>query len=185
MNDIDTAEEARTALTAALGQLAAVYQDADVDSFAVGWVDAVSDRHVRLRSIDTAGRDDGIEVRSLDNVERVVTDGRYLMHRLRPLMAHWSHPAWPPQRLTGPMDDLVMDALTVSIEDGIVVTLFMRDTTQYTGPVVKLSDNAGTIADLDDYGGVEKEVPFKVSVIDAVDLGCGHERVAQYLMSLS
>ncbi len=185
MDDADTTKDARTALKDALGQLAEVHQEVhqnvDADKFAVGWVDAVSDRHVRLCSIDAAGREDGVEIRRLDNVERVVTDGVYLTRRLRPLMECWTRPIWPRQRLTGHMEDLVMDALTVSVEDGIVVTLFMSDTSQYTGPVVKLSDEAGTIADLDYYGAVEKEVAFRVSDIDALDLGTEHERIVQIL----
>ena len=188
MNDIDTntEDDARDALQSVLGELAEVHERTDVERFIAGWVDAVSDRHVRVLSVDSAGRPDGIEIRRLDNVERVVTEGDYLTRRLKPLIAFWNNePVWPTQRLTGNMDDLVMDALTVSIEDGIVVTMFMRDTCQYTGPVVKLSDDAGTIADLDHYGVVEREVAFKLSDIDALNLGGDYERVAQHLMSWS
>ena len=183
MNDIviNTAEEARAALTDVIGHLAEVYTSRSEDTFSVGWIDALSRRHVRLRSVDRAGRDDGIGVRSLDTVTRVVTGGDYLGLRLKPLMECWTGPVWPEQRLTGPLDDVVMDALRLSLEDRSIATIWMRNAVQYTGRVMKLAADAGTIADLDEYGIVDREVPFKVADIVELDFGCEHQRIVQFL----
>lgn len=183
MNDIaiNTADEARTALTDAIGDLAEVYSTEAEETFSVGWVDAVSRTHVRWRSVDTAGREDGIEVRALDTVTRVVTGGEYLTCRLKPLMERWTSPLWPAQRLTGPLDDPVMDALTLSLEDGSIATIWMRNSNVHTGRVMKLAAAAGTIADLDEYGVLDREVPFRVGDIVSLDLGCEHQRIVQFL----
>ena len=183
MNDIETntADEARAALSEAIGDLAEVHTTRSEDTFSVGWIDALSQSHVRWRSVDTAGREDGIEVRPLYAVTRVVTGGDYLVRRLKPLMERWTSPPWPEQRLTGPLDDVVMDALTLSLEDGSIATIWMRNTGQYTGRVMKLAADAGTIADLDEYGALSREVPFKVPDIVSLDFGCEHQRIVQFL----
>lgn len=178
---IYSAEEARTAFTDVIGELAEVYTSRSEETFCVGWIDAVSQKHARWRSVDKAGRHDGIEVRSLDTVTRVVTGGEYLTCRLKPLMERWTSPAWPEQRLIGPLDDVVMDALTLSLEDGSVATIWMRNSTQYTGRIMKLAANAGTIADLDEYGVLDREIPFKVADIGGLDFGCEHQRIVQFL----
>lgn len=120
-------------------------------------------------------------MRSLDTVTRVVTGSDYLMCRLKPLMERWTSPAWPEQRLTGPLHDALMDALTLSLEDGSIATIWMRNTTQYTGRVMKLAGDAGTIADLDEYGVLDREVAFKVADIVDLDFGCEHQRIVQFL----
>lgn len=176
----NTDEEARTALTDAIGELAEIHSSRSEETFSVGWVDAVSQRHARWRSVDKAGRHDGIEVRSLDTVTRVVTGSDYLTCRLKPLMERWTSAAWPEQRLTGPLDDVVMDALTLSLVDGSIATIWMRNH-QYTGRVMKLAADAGTIADLDEYGELDREVPFKVADIVDLDFGCEHQRIVQFL----
>ena len=86
--------------------------------------------------------------------------------------------------MTGDHPDLLLDALAVSLEDRRVVSVWMygAEERQYTGPVVKLAEAAGAIAELDEFGDVEGEHPFRVKDIEALDLGCGHERIAQLLM---
>lgn len=50
----NTVEEARTALTDVIGELAEVHTSRSDETFSVGWVDAVSQRHARWRSVDKA-----------------------------------------------------------------------------------------------------------------------------------
>ena len=187
MSSIETKTpgDARSALTEAreAGCLVAVYEVADEDDFSAGFVDALSETHVRLRSVSAAGRPNGIEIRPLDDVRRVETESEYLTCRLQPLMAHWgSRPMWPEQRLVGDRSDLVADALAVSLKDRTVVTIWIGSK-QYTGPVVKLADDAGTVVDLDNYGKPEAEFAFRIGDIDALDFGTEHERMAQFLMN--
>lgn len=55
-------------------------------------------------------------------------------------------------------------ALALSIEEGAVVTIWPGGgEARYTGIVAKLSDDAGTILDLDEYGDVDREVPFRIA----------------------
>ena len=179
-----TPEQAANVLAEVLEQgcLAEVYTG-DEDRFSVGSVDALSETHVRLRALDEGGRAGGIEVRRLAAVSRVQTDTEYLRRRVEPLARYRMsrRTAWPRQRLVGKNPDLVMDALELSMADRNAVTLWLTDTRQHTGPVVKLADDAGTIADLDEYGDLDQEVPFRVAGILALDYGCEHERVTQFL----
>lgn len=180
--ETETAGEARKALEDVIrrGCLAAIYTSEE-DRFSAGFVDAVSDIHVRLRSLDTAGRADGIGVRPLARIRRVETDDGYLVRRLAPLEVYWrNHRLWPEQRLVGHLPDLMLDTLTLSLEDRTVVTIFIGDA-QYTGPVVKLASDAGTIVDLDQFGQRDGEFAFRIEDIDAVDFGSEHERRVQFL----
>jgi len=178
-----TPEHAAIVLAEVLEQgcLAEVYTG-DEDRFSVGLVDALSETHVRLRSLDAGGHAVGIEVRGLADVTRVETGSEYLRRRVEPLARYRrTSPAWPRQRLVGKNPDLVMDALELSMADRNAVTLWLKDTRQHTGPVVKLTDDAGSIADLDEYGELDREVPFRVAGVVALDYGCEHERVVQFL----
>ena len=83
--------------------------------------------------------------------------------------------------MTGSLDDLMLDALTLSLEDGTVVTISVGDE-EYSGPVVKLSDDAGTIADLNNYGDRVKEVSFRTADIGTLCLGRDEEQIGQFLM---
>ena len=123
------------------------------------------------------------KVSALSTIHQVETDDDYLNRRVQPLAAHWRDNCcgWPEQRLVGDHCDIVLDALTLSLEDRNAVTVWMEDA-QYTGPVVKLSDTGGAIVDLDEFGNRDHEVAFRVSEIDALDFGCEHQRIAQFLM---
>ena len=74
----------------------------------------------------------------------------------------------------------MVDTLTLSLEDRTVVTIFIGKA-QYTGPVVKLPSDAGTIVDLDQFGQRDGEFAFRIEDIDAVDFGSEHERRVQFL----
>lgn len=87
------------------------------------------------------------------------------------------------QRLTGPIRNLVRDAVAPSLGDQTAVTIWLgkRDGVQYTGPVAKLTDDAGTILDLDEYGAIDREVSFRIVEIRSLDLGDEHECIVQHL----
>ena len=184
MNEIltNSAKDAKAALGEALGQLTEIYASADEGMFSAGWVDSVTDEHVRILSVDPCGRTDGIQVLSLNTVNRVITGGEYLELKLEPLMELWPKPLWPEQRLTGQLSDLMLDALTLSLEDGLVVSIRGSNDKEYNGPVVKLTDDAGAIQSLDSYGRMIGAVTFKVADLEALCLGSEDEMVWQHLM---
>ena len=177
-------EEAREALTNALKQqrLVEVYAD-DEDRFSVGTVAALDATHFRLNALDPAGQPDGIEVRALADVSRVETETDYLTRRIARLKdLYGTTPRNNPQRLAGSDSNLLRDALALSIEDGTVVTIWTDGgDIQYTGVVAKLSNNAGTILDLDEYGDADREVAFRIAAIRALDFGGEDQRIIQHL----
>ena len=195
-------KESREALADALVRqcLVEVYAG-DEDRFSVGQVDALDETHFRLDAIDRAGRPNGIEVRALADVSRVETETDYLMRRVARLKALYERVAGSSrtahlravpvdggeaQRLVGSDPNLVRDALALSIEDGSVVTIWTGGgEAQYTGIVAKLSDDAGTILDLDEYGDADREVPFRIADVRQLDFGGEHQRIVQYLHSRS
>ena len=177
-------EEAREALTSALKRqcLVEVYAG-DEEWFSVGTINAVDETHFRLNALDRAGQPDGIEVRALAEVSGVETETDYLTRRIARLKdLYGTTPRNNPQRLAGSDSNLVRDALALSIEDGTVVTIWTDSgDIQYTGVVAKLSDNAGTILDLDEYGDADREVAFRIADIRALDFGGEHQRIIQHL----
>lgn len=177
-------DEIREELTGAFVRqcLVEVYTGEE-DRFSVGRVDALDETHFRLNALNRAGQSDGIEVRALDDVARVEIETDYLIRRIARLKGLYKTPArYKLQRLVGSDRRLVRDALALSIEDGTVVTIWTgSDDTQYTGVVAKLSDAAGTILDLDEYGDADREVPFRIADIRQLDFGCEHQRIVQHL----
>lgn len=177
-------EEVREELTGALTRqcLVEVYAGEE-DRFSVGRVDALDETHFRLNALDRAGQFDGIEVRALDDVSRVEIETDYLMRRIARLKGLYGTQArHKRQRLVGSDRCLVRDALALSIADGTVVTIWLGGgDVQHTGVVAKLSDDAGTILDLDEYGEANREVPFRIADIRQLDFGCEHQRIVQHL----
>ena len=177
-------EDTRKALTNALGRqcLVEVYAGDD-DRFSVGTVDALDETHFRLNALDRAGQPDGIEVRAMTDVSCVEIETEYLTRRIARLKdLYATPPRYKPQRLVGYDPNLVRDPLVLSIEDRTVVTIWTDSgDIQYTGVVAKLSDNAGTILDLDDYGNADREVPFRIADIRALDFGGEDQRIIQHL----
>ena len=177
-------EDTRKALTNVLRRqcLVEVYAGDD-DRFSVGTVDALDETHFRLNALDRAGQPDGIEVRAMADVSRVEIETEYLTRRIARLKdLYATPPRYKPQRLVGSDPNLVRDALALSIEDGAVVTIWTDSgDIQYTGIVAKLSDNAGTILDLDEYGNADREVPFRIAAIRALDFGGEEQRIIQHL----
>ena len=186
--------EVREALADALERrcLVEVYAG-DEERFSVGQVDALDETHFRLDAVDRAGRPDGIEVRALADVSRIETDTDYLTRRVARLKALYLRAmpvddceATQARRLVGSDPNLVRDALALSIKDGSVVTIWTcGDEAQYTGIVAKLADDAGSILDLDEYGDVDREVPFRIADVRQLDFGGEHQRIVQYLHRLS
>ena len=177
-------EEAREALTSALKRqcLVEVYAG-DEDWFSVGTINALDETHFRLNALDRAGQPDGIEVRALAEVSGVEIETDYLTRRIVRLKdLYGTQPLYKPQRLVGSDPNLVRDALALSINDGTVVTIWPGSgDIQHTGVVAKLSDNAGTILDLDEYGDADREVPFRIADIRQLDFGGEHQRIVQHL----
>ena len=177
-------EDTRKALANALKRqcLVEVYSG-DEDRFSVGTVDAIDETHFRLNTLDHAGQPDGIEVRALADVSRIETETEYLTRRIARLKdLYGTTPRNNPQRLAGSDSNLLRDALALSIEDGTVVTIWTDSgDIQYTGVVAKLSNNAGTILDLDEYGDADREVAFRIAAIRALDFGGEDQRIIQHL----
>ena len=177
-------EGARKALTNARERrcLVEIYAGHE-DRFSVGRVDALDATHFRLNALDRAGQPDGIVVRALADVSRIETETEYLTQRIARLKdLYGAPPLHMPQRLVGSNPNLLRDALALSLEDRTVVTIWTNsDDFQQTGIVAKLSDDAGTILDLDEYGLVDGEVPFRIADIRQLDFGGEHQRIVQHL----
>lgn len=176
-------EEVREELTGALARqcLVEVYAGEE-DRFSVGRVDALDETHFRLNALDRAGQFDGIEVRALHDVSRVEIETDYLLRRIARLKGLYGTLARKRQRLVGSDRCLVRDALALSIADGSVVTIWLGGgDVQHTGVVAQLSDDAGTILDIDEYGEANREVPFRIADIRQLDFGCEHQRIVQHL----
>ena len=177
-------EDTRKALANALKRqcLVEVYSGSE-DRFSVGRVDALDQTHFRLNVLDLAGQPDGIEVRALADVSRIETETEYLTRRIARLKdLHGTTPRNNPQRLVGSDSNLLRDALALSIQDGTVVTIWTDSgDIQYTGVVAKLTNNAGTILDFDEYGDADREVAFRIAAIRALDFGGEDQRIIQHL----
>ena len=150
------------------------------DACSVGYVDAVTRTHVRLRSVTTHGREVGYEVRPVGDVFEVDEDGPY-MERVEALVNAGGAAFTDVERPRGGTD-LVKEAVEAARDAQRFVTLHLptRDD-DATGRVVATTDLRVSLRTVDRFGrpGEVLAVPWRD--IDSVDYGTEEEQITEFL----
>lgn len=149
----------------------------DPDACSVGYVDALTTTHLRLRSVTTTGRRLGYEIRRIADVLEVETDSPYLA-RVRKLES-----AEPFVDVEAPdTGNFIRDAVEAAQRSGAPITLFrIQDDEGITGHVAATTDLRVTIRVIDRFGNDEgvESIPWRD--IDGLDYGTEEEQARGFL----
>ncbi len=154
----------------------------DWDRCSVGFVDAVTDTHVRLRSITTHGAEAGFEIRplaSITGVEQEDEDNDYL-DKIRRLLAFDG----PKRVRPWPMgDDPIRDALHASMKSGQIISVWGHASDGFVlcGIVTMLGDDSAVIRTVDQYGENDGMATVRLDTIRGIDFATAEEQVKQFL----
>lgn len=151
--------------------VASVYPNADEsDHFSAGFVECISNEHVLLQSISTAGLYDGYVLRRMDQIFRVNTDGEY-ENRLRLLYEIQAQTHKP---LTSQQSEenrnLLVEVLENSIAHHLVVGIGLSNgADDINGWVKEISDSHVTISNISYYGNPDGMTTILLSDIDLIN----------------
>ena len=165
------------------GRLVSLHEDpSNWDRCCVGFVDAMSNSHVRLRSVTTRGTEGGFEIRplaSIAGVEQEDEDNDYLgkIRRLMSFGGAKSVESW----CMG--NDPIRDALRRSMDTGQIVSVWGDANEGFVlcGIVTLLSDDSAVVRTVDQYGEDDGAATVRLSSIRAIDYATEEEQIKQFL----
>lgn len=129
----------------------------DPDVCSVGYIDALTSTHYRLRSVTSRGCVLGYELRRIEDVVEVALDGPYL-RRVQALM---NNPGAIADVEPPGTDDLVRDMVQAARDARRAVTVFrVGEHEGVTAHVTAVTDLRVTIQALDSFGDYEDTVPI-------------------------
>ncbi len=183
-------EELRMSIKAVLenardkNSLVSVYVDSDDwGRFSVGYVDAITDSHVRLRAVSKYGEPAGYEVRPLAEIFKVEFDGRYekKIERLNQNQGKIFNEILPQRKSAG---DLIVDALRQSLDESVVIVVWGADIEDsLVGYVEQLENDVVTLRLINEYGEDDGRSSIEIDEITSVDFNTQSEQVRKFLFA--
>ncbi|WP_339717285.1 hypothetical protein [uncultured Sneathiella sp.] len=163
-------------------ELISVYVDPDDwGRFSVGYVDKVTETHVRLRAISPFGEDAGFEIRPLSEISKIERDGKYeaKIENLRHNRGHVFTEINPDSQSSG---NLIEDTLKQSHRDRAVIVLWGHDPDDsLTGYVEALGTEIVSIRLINEFGENDGVATMKLDEITSIDFNTRDEQVRKFL----
>ena len=148
----------------------------------VGYVDLLTEKHVRLRSLTPRGEARGFEIRQLREIVKVESGDKYLAKVARLARSHGAvftegQPDWAS---TG---DLVTDTLRQALLDGVVVTVWGGDPDDpVVGVVRTLTENCVSFRLVNEYGEDDGISTIPLADVTDIDFATESEQIRQFLL---
>ena len=149
------------------------------DDFIAGFIEAVNQRQVMIRSVSPFGRYDGFIVVRLSDIDLILGEDDYSVRLGRLLKARGAQPDDPIRVDEG--EDLVHAVCRKAMEEDTVVTLWLHDDTEHVGRVIELNDMRVTIGELDYFGRDPRPMTLTVREIEMASVGSEDDKLYQLL----
>ena len=163
-----------------MGVLTSLFIDPrNPDDFIAGFVEAVSQRQVMIRSVSPFGRFDGFIVTRLSDIDLILGEDDYAVRLARLLRARGETPADEMSVSEG--EDLVHALCRQAMAENSVVTLWLNDEIEHVGRVIELNDMRVTIGELDYFGRDPKPATFTLREVEMASLGSEDDKLYQIL----
>ena len=148
-------------------KIVCLYTSRDSENFAAGFVEAVSENHVILRSLTPHGRYDGWLLRVLENVCRIDSGGRYEEKLVSLFRARdQNHPAFLPS--TDEATDLGSEMLICAQRGDYAVRIDIGADDDNEGFVKSVEATTITIERFDVNGHIDSESVIELEYIEKI-----------------
>lgn len=153
----------------------------DWGQYSVGYVDLITDRHVRFRALSKYGEEAGFEVRLLSDIFKVEYDGKYenKIENLSKNQGKVFNEIYPSKISSG---NLFRDALKQSLEDSIVIVIWGNDSSDsLVGIVEKLDSDLVSVRLINEFGEDDGLSTIDIDEITSLDFNTQSEQVRNFL----
>ena len=163
-----------------MGVLTSLFIDPqNPDDFIAGFIEAVNQRQVMLRSVSPFGRFDGFIVTRLSDIDLILGEDDYSVRLARLLKARGEVPTDEMDVEEG--EDLIHAVCRKAVSEDTVVTLWLHDDTEHVGRVIELNDMRVTIGELDYFGRDPRPLTLTLREVDMASIGAEDDKIYQLL----
>lgn len=163
-----------------LGVLTSLFIDPqNPDDFVVGFVEAVNNRQVMLRSVSPFGKFDGFIVTRLSDIDLIMGEDDYSLRLSRLLRARGEEPADTIEIEEN--EDLIHAVCKKGMKEDQVVTLWLQDNAEHVGRVTHLDDMRVTIGELDYFGRDPRLLTLTLREVTMASIGSEDDNIYQLL----
>ncbi len=163
-------------------ELVSVHTDSDDwDQYSVGYVDMVTETHLRLRAISPFGDDVGYEIRPLCEISKVEQSGKYeaKIEKLRRNRGRIFTEVIPDSPSSG---NLIIDSLKESLKERVVIALWERHSDEsLTGYIEALEPDVVSIRLINQFGEDDGLATMKLDEISSIDFNTRQEQARMFL----
>lgn len=162
--------------------LVSIYVDSDDwGRFSLGYVDLLTDTHVRIRALSNYGEPAGFEIRPLSEIVKIEVDGKYerKLERLSKNQGKIFAEVQPRSESEG---DLIRDTLQQSLDESVLIVVWGADQEDsLVGYVEKLESDLVTLHLIDEFGEDDGVSTIGVDEVTSIDFNARSEQVRSFL----
>ena len=164
------------------GYIVSAYVNAnDWGQYSVGYVDIITNEHVRFQALSKYGEKAGYEIRLLSDIVKVEYDGKYekKIKKLEKNQGTIFKDILPTELSS---DNLFEDALNQSLEDSIVIVIWGNDPDDsLVGIVEKIELDLVSIRLINEFGEDDGLSTIRIDEITSLDFNTQSEQVRRFL----
>lgn len=163
-------------------ELVSVYTDPDDwTSFSLGYVDLITDDHIRLRSVSKKGASAGYEIRSFSEISKIEIGGKY-EKKISVLVKNQGKIFNEIKPQKSPSGDLILDSLRQSLEESVILVVWGGDPNEcLAGYVEKLESNMVSLRLVDDFGEEDGIATISIEDITSLDFNTSEAQMRKFL----
>jgi hypothetical protein len=162
--------------------LVSIYDDIDDWSCcSVGYVDIVTDTHVRLCALSRHGKPAGLEIRCLSEIFKVEYDGKY-EKKIQALAENQQRIFNQVELNDASSDNLIVDTLRQAKDNSAVIVVWGKDPSDsLVGYVESIDPEVVTMRLIDDFGDEDGMSAINIDEITDIDFNTLSEQVINFL----
>ncbi|BCD88137.1 hypothetical protein PSm6_45440 [Pseudomonas solani] len=172
----------RTSLEKAMQdkRIVSIYTSDDWSSYSVGYVVSIDGTHICLESITGSGESIGFEIRSLEEITKVETSGKY-EQKIETLANHQGeviHPVALPALGEG----IIHETLALALQRKCVITIWVQGSEDsISGYVSSIENDTITIQAVDEFGDNDGASVVPQGEISSIDFCTKEEQLREFL----
>lgn len=172
----------RTSLKKAMQEkrIVSIYTSDDWSSYSVGYVTRIDSTHICLESITGSGESIGFEIRSLEEITKVETSGKY--EQKIEILANHQGEIIHPVTLPAPNRGIIHEILELAMQRKCVITIWTEGSDEsISGYVSSFENDTITIQVVDEYGGNDGVSVIPQEGISSIDFCTKEEQLREFL----